>query len=557
MNVIDNIVASVNPVAAEKRVNAKLNMAKKQMALDKMEAQQKLLNIVLSESDILKDTVSGKKVTNSGLSHGAGARRKTWTKGYDAESLSAKSDIEENRKLVRERSRDLAMNSPIGAAAVNSTRTNCVGSGLIPKPKIDYEFLGLTEEESKELHKQIKKEFALWAESSLCDNNDQNNFYELQQIAFMDWLRNGEEFVLIKYEEATPYMPYRLRLKLVEADRVCTEGSFNGEYNGYDTKLANGNTVVNGIEISPSGKVVAYHISSNFPGEYGSTVSKWTRVEKRGKLTGNPNILHIFNAERADQYRGVLFLSPVIESIKQITRYSEAEIMAAVINAMFTIFVQTEEGEDFEYSGEDESVVGEEISSDDEMKMGYGNINFLKNGESVHAVETSHPNAGFDKFSNAMAVYIGAALEIAPEILLKKFSNNFSASKGAMNETWKAYRMRRKWFINDFCQEVYELWFAEAVSSGRIKAPGFFDDVLIKKAYTNATWSGPAQGQLDPIKEVNAAKSRIKLGLSTHEDECVAMNGSDFEDNMRTLKRENEMLADTMPQKEGKNAKED
>ena len=104
--------------------------------------------------------------------------------------------------------------------------------------------------------------------------------------------------------------------------------------------------------------------------------------------------------------------------------------------------------------------------------------------------------------------------------------------------------MRRKWFVDDFCQQVYELWLAEAVSKGRIQAPGFFTDPLVKKAYTNATWTGPAQGCLNPAQEVNAAVTRIKNGLSTHEDECAAINGSNFEDNVRTLENENECLAE-------------
>ena len=53
--------------------------------------------------------------------------------------------------------------------------------------------------------------------------------------------------------------------------------------------------------------------------------------------------LVIFESERAEQYRGVPYLAPVIESLKQLTRYSEAEIMAAVINGFFTVFITTEE----------------------------------------------------------------------------------------------------------------------------------------------------------------------------------------------------------------------
>lgn len=416
----------------------------------------------------------------------------------------------------------------------------------MPKPKVDYEFLGISKEEAKKLEKQIKKEFALWAETTLCDNNDQNNFYELQQIAFSDWLKNGEEFVLVKYGKNLPGLPYRLRIKLVEADRICTPGSLDGGYDGFDTRKKNGNRIMNGIETDKEGKVVAYHICSQFPGEYNGGIYKWQRIEKRGRNTGNPNILHIFNGERAGQYRGVPFLAPVIQAVKQLTRYTEAEIMAAVINSMFSIFIQTENGEgitDFKGADEDGFTDGEN-TEDDEVEFGYGTINFLKTGEAVKTVESAHPSGGFDAFAFTMASHIGAALEIAPEVLLKKFTNNFSASKGALNETWKSFRMRRKWFINDFCQEIYVLWFNEAVSTGRIKAPGYFNNVLVKNAYTNTTWNGPAQGMLNPVQEVSAAAGRISEGLSTHEDECIAMNGSDFDDNIRTLKNENAALAE-------------
>lgn len=532
------ILGNVFPGVAAKRAEAKLRLEEAGMKQDILMAKHAMLGGVISQP--------GMGQTNSGYSHGGAARRKSWAKKYHSSSLSPESDIEENRKLLRERSRDLSMNSPIGAAAVASTRTNCIGPGLVPKPKVDYEFLGITKEEAKEFEKQVKKEFALWAESTLCDNNDQNNFYELQQIVFSDWLKNGEGFALVKYGEVLPDMPYRLRIKLVEADRVCTPGSLDGSYDGFNTRKKNGNIIMNGIETDKGGKVAAYYVCSQFPGEYNQGEYKWQRIEKRGKNTGNPNILHIFNAERAGQYRGVPFLAPVIQAIKQLTRYTEAEIMAAIINSMFSIFIQTENGEgitDFKGVDDEEDGAGAD-REDDELEFGYGTINFLKTGETVKAVESTHPSSGYDVFAFTMATHIGAALEIAPEVLLKKFTNNFSASRGALNETWKAFRMRRKWFVNDFCQEIYVLWFNEAVSTGRLKAPGYFNNALVKKAYTNATWNGPAQGHLNPLQEASAAAKRIEEGLSTHEDECVAMNGSDFDDNIRALKNENAMLAE-------------
>lgn len=538
MGIFNNIFKVLSPGIAVKRAEARLHLEEIEMKQNILRTKREMVESVISESAMGQ--------SNSGYSHGGASRNGSWAKKYNSQSLSPKSDIEENRKILRERSRDLSMNTPLGAAAIASTRTNCIGPGLVPKPKVDYEFLGISKEEAKKLEKQIKKEFALWAETTLCDNNDQNNFYELQQIAFSDWLKNGEEFVLVKYGKILPGLPYRLRIKLVEADRVCTPGSLDGGYDGFDTRKKNGNRIMNGIETDKEGKVVAYHICSQFPGEYNGGIYKWQRIEKRGRNTGNPNILHIFNGERAGQYRGVPFLAPVIQAVKQLTRYTEAEIMAAVINSMFSIFIQTENGEgitDFKGADEDGFTDGEN-TEDDEVEFGYGTINFLKTGEAVKTVESAHPSGGFDAFAFTMASHIGAALEIAPEVLLKKFTNNFSASKGALNETWKSFRMRRKWFINDFCQEIYVLWFNEAVSTGRIKAPGYFNNVLVKNAYTNTTWNGPAQGMLNPVQEVSAAAGRISEGLSTHEDECIAMNGSDFDDNIRTLKNENAALAE-------------
>lgn len=526
-------------------MSKKKKESKKKLKSDLKNSQtRKQIEENLTRAYLLKtqrDTVE--RFYNSGYSHGGASRSDTWAKEYHSDSLSAVSDIEENRKLLRERTRDLYMNAPLGSAAINSVVTGCVGVGMEPKPKIDYDFLGITKEEAVELQSQIKREFGLWADKTFCDANDQNNFYELQQIIFSEWLKNGEGFALIKYEESTTYMPYQLRIKLVEADRICDVNSMDSEFDGMEKYLENGNRVINGVEIEPSGKVVAYYICSGFPGEYGHVNWEWQRIEKRGKITGNPNILHVFNAERADQYRGVPFLAPVIHTLKQVTRYTEAEIMAAVINSMFTLFIQTENGEDISGFGGEDSDEEMYAQTQDECRLGSGLINYLKNGEKVVPIQSTHPSSTFDGFIQSMTNIIGASLEISPEVLLKKFSNNFSASKGALNETWQSFKKRRVWFVADFCQQVYELWFCEAVSKGRIHAPGFFTDPLIKSAYTNATWTGPAQSCLDPVKEVNAAVTRIANGLSNHTDECAAMNGSDFDENIRALEDENEKLA--------------
>lgn len=84
---------------------------------------------------------------------------------------------------------------------------------------------------------------------------------------------------------------------------------------------------------------------------------------------------------------------------------------------------------------------------------------------------------------------------------------------------------------------------AEAVALGRIKAPGFFDDPLIRAAWCGAHWIGPVQGQLDPQKEANAAIALIDRGIKTHDQVTREMGGGDWTANAEQLARENEMLA--------------
>ncbi|MDP2690041.1 MAG: hypothetical protein Q8P48_08020 [Deltaproteobacteria bacterium] len=89
--------------------------------------------------------------------------------------------------------------------------------------------------------------------------------------------------------------------------------------------------------------------------------------------------------------------------------------------------------------------------------------------------------------------------------------------------------VQRKWLADNFCQPVYEAWLTEAVLLGRVSAPGFFDDPLIRKAYLGSEWIGPARGMIDESKEIKAAQMRVEMGVSTLDEETAALTGGDWE----------------------------
>lgn len=42
------------------------------------------------------------------------------------------------------------------------------------------------------LQAQIVREFSLWADTPVCDAEEIDNFYQLQQLAFLGYLMNGD-----------------------------------------------------------------------------------------------------------------------------------------------------------------------------------------------------------------------------------------------------------------------------------------------------------------------------------------------------------------------------
>jgi lambda family phage portal protein len=224
-------------------------------------------------------------------------------------------------------------------------------------------------------------------------------------------------------------------------------------------------------------------------------------------------------------------------------RYTEAEIMAAIVQSFFTAFVKTE-GDTTEMPfSEPSSEDAVEVSRDpSDYEMGPGNTIIMEPGEDVAFGSPTHPNTGFDTFMRALCEQVGAAFEIPADLLLMSFNASYSASRAALLEAWKAFRMRREWLTKSFCRPVYEVWMTEAVARGRIIAPGFLTDPLIRQAYLQSEWIGPSQGQLDPTKEVAAAVTAIENGLSTREAEAIRLNGSEYAANVDKLTMENERL---------------
>jgi len=436
------------------------------------------------------------------------------------------------RKTLVARSRDAQRNHLIGRAAVVRNRTSVVGTGLMCRPQVDFAALDITEDEGEALNDALEREWVLYAEDPReCDAEATLNHYQLQALALISALSGGDSFALTPTVDRVGTV-YSTRLQLIETDRVCNP---NGRM---DTP-----TMVEGIEFDEFGAPINFHVCSGYPTDRTSGKQlTWSPVRVFGESTGRRRAMQIWcDKDRPGQKRGAPLLAPVLEPLQKLERYSSAELMAAIVSAMFTVFL--EKGEHFdpgslelEAFGEEDPVSGGADGGRD-VALGEGAVVDLAQGEKAVSVNPARPNAQFDPFFTSIVKEIGAAIEMPMEELMLFYSSSYSAARAAMLQAWRAYEMRRYWLVCDFCQPSYELLVDEAVALGRVSLPGYSDPAR-RRAFTRSVWTGPARGAIDELKEAKAARERIDAGLSNETIETPSLTGETWRQVYSGRKRE-------------------
>jgi len=445
-----------------------------------------------------------------------GARRdrkqtSSWNPGNGAADTVILPDLPD----LRDRTRDLERNSPLAAGAINTKVTNVVGTGLKPRAAIDRDILsGLTEEQADAWERAAEQEFRLATGSDDFDIERQFNFAQSQDPVFRSMLSAGDVFVNLP-RVARPNNPYSLRINLIEADRVCNPG------NRPDTE-----TLTAGIEKNSAGAPIRYHIAKFHPGNQRYTKKReWLALNVFGS-DGRRLVLHIYRKKRIGQTRGVPDLAPVIELLKQLSTYTDNELQAAVVSSLLTVVIKSSNPNP---ELVDQTEKAKERIDTDGIKLGSGSVIGLWPDEDISIVDPKRPNVAAQAFLHAMAEQIGVALEMPFEILVKHFTSSYSAAQAALLEFWRYVLSCRFWLAADYCQPIYEAVIAEAVALGRLAAPGFFTDPLVRMAYLGCEWIGDARGHINEGVAVEAAASRVEKGFSTKSRETAALTGGDWE----------------------------
>ena len=467
----------------------------------------------------------GKFFLNLGGGYYQGAERwAQWARNWvTARARKADEEILLDRPVLVERSRSLYRNNAIGRAAINTHNYNTVGRGFTLNLDVDADVLGITPDQKDALESLIERKWRNFAESTECDAEGQMNFAEMTGLIGATRLIDGEAFAVLKLIPRTGSL-YSLRAKIIDTSIVCNPHGVDNDFLWRD-----------GVRLDVNGRVVGYGFENPDRTRY--------EVPAYGFKSGRRFVLHIFRKEFPGQSRGVPYLASVMRELRKLEEYTKAELEAAVVAAMFTAFIKSNDSTALDSPVAHEDGDGTPTVADDEYRLGPAAIMRLQKGEDVTFANPGRPNTGFAQYVDFMIKIISAALGIPYEVLMKTFQSSYSATKGAQNEARKFFAVEKLWLANRWCQPFFEEWLTDEVFAGRIDLPGFTESLEIRRAYTRAKWVGETTGSVDLMAELNASEKLIALGYSTRQDEAAQFTGQDWADNQSKLKRERAIIA--------------
>ena len=512
-----------------------------------------------STAEVLNDLFTlvgtpGKDFAFGGAYDGA-ARFDKQLAGWTPPLNSADLDILPDKELLDARSRDSMRNDAYIQGGATIHKDGIVGSMYFLNSKPDYETLGFTEAWAEEFQKEVEAKFTLWAESprKWVDAARQNNFTALirlgvgvytqgsEVLATVEWLRDkGREF--------------NTAIQMVDTDRLSTPTELQWDQN-----------VRGGIRMNQWGAPKSYFIRTRHKHDYGMWRGmgdfSWKEVEAE-KPWGRQQVIFIREQQRVDQTRAVADMVAGLKEIAITRKFRDVTLQNAVVNAMYAASIESELPPEAvyaqlgggnigdavtSYAEQFLSAVNEYVGSSKHMKIDGVKIPHLFPGTKLQLRPAGNPGGVGQDFEQSLLRYIAASLGVSYEELSRDYTKtNYSSARAAMANTWKFMQSRKKIVADAMANAIFRLWLEEAINKNMLRSfPAnsagmlYTDGVLnlMFEALCQCDWIGAARGQIDELKETQAAVLRIKYGLSTHEDELARL-GKDWRKVYVQLERE-------------------
>lgn len=396
---------------------------------------------------------------------------------------------------------------------------------------------GITKEVTEKFNDVVESRFDVWANSKHSTVGENETFNELTINVYKHSIIGGDCLVTLRYDNG------RVKAKMIDGGWLRNPNNVSSE------KLDNGNIITNGVEITPSGKVVRYHI-------YNSITQKTSSIEAYSSTGLRVAFLVMGTKWRCDYNRGLPVIGTVLETLAKMDRYKEATVAKAeelaktvyqvvhqnfsdgsnpAIQALASQLSENGSGNEIPVDYLGNQLVANVMATTD--KMAFNN----PKGARIEAISHGDALSGFEDFYKAMTEVVCATVGIPPNVAMSIYNDSFSASRAATKDWEHTMKVRRKDFANQFYVYVYKFWLYAEILNNKIQAPGYLEafnkeNYMLTEAYESARFTGPNFPHIDPLKEAKAEREKlgalgINMPLTTVERATEILDGGDSDSN--------------------------
>jgi capsid protein len=509
----------------------------------------------------LRNRFESKSVPNRKIeaSAGKGIYRAIGTISYTGEkNLGEMGPIKEyflDYAALRARSWQLLIENDVFQTVLGKYTTWMIGKGLKLQSEPNERILSSNNVrvDVNEFSEQVEALFDIYAQSRESDFSKMGSLNIIEGEAHKNSM-HGDVLVILRFDKELN----EVTTQLIDGAHIISPQGYGSD--NFPQPLDNGNFIVNGIELSPTGEHVAYYVRKG-----GEMTFSWEvdRIPARGKKSGLIMAFLVYGDKyRLDNHRGIPVLAGVLETAKKLERYKEAVVGSAEERQKIVMQIVHKEfstGENV-YANQTVKAYDTDRYSDNIPEDSYGNaladrIGISTNkqsfnmplGAELKAVESKN-ELYFKDFYEVNIMLFCAAVQIPFEVAMSKYDSNYSASRAAIKDWENTLLVKRNIWAQQFRKPIYAFWLEVKILTGMINAPGYMlaktrKNWYVIEAYRNARFIGPPVPHIDPYKEVQA--ERLKLGaagvdypLTTGEAATESLNGGNADANVKQFAEE-------------------
>ena len=425
------------------------------------------------------------------------------------------SDLMGQLDLMRARSRSLMRDNNHAKRFIQMCATHIVGpNGFLLN--VQGRRGGKLNQKTNDL---IEEHFYAWARRGVCESTGHLSFVGVQELLVKTLVRDGEALVK-KINGPAAGNDWHFALQVLAVDRLDT---------GKSKRLENGNIIKMGVELSPVGKPVAYHIKASNPAE----VYTGNALQQQTQRVPAEEILHIFLPLEPEQVRGVPWMHTAMETLQKLGTFHDAALIAANVGAAKMGFFTTAEGSALGLAD------GQDAQGRLMMTQEAGVFDSLPAGVSFQSYEPAYPEANYGPFVKSFLQAAASGLGVSYATLANDLEGvNYSSIRAGVLEERDNWMLLQNWFADVFLTPVYEAWLNMAILKGLIvNDRGVPLSIRDKGEAMRHVWQGRRWAWVDPLKDIEATIAAINNGLMSR-TEAAAQQGRDLYDVWAQLQKE-------------------